>query len=208
MANHRLNLKFDFAPYKSASYHPIYQAWLNINSRCHNESRGDFKFYGGRSIIVEEPWRSSLQSFIDDMFPMWKPKLTIERKDVNGNYCKTNCTWITQEDQAHNRRDCIHLTFNGERLTLGEWARKLGISPPTVSCRHACNWPIEAVLFKGNFMTLKGIQAFSLRYPHLESWAHSKLQSIAIPHRINRSQRKDGRVVQPTVEHHKLSNGF
>jgi hypothetical protein len=41
------------------------------------------------------------------MIDTYQPGLTIERMDVNGNYCKENCIWITNEDQAKNRRTTI-----------------------------------------------------------------------------------------------------
>jgi hypothetical protein len=128
------------------------------------------------------------------MLPTWSAGLTLERRDFNGNYCKSNCLWIPKQDQAHNRRDCVHLTFKGETLTLGEWARKQGISQPTVSSRHACNWPVEAILFKANFMTLDGIVRFSTAYPEHAAWAYAKLPRGRRGVGRN-SNRKDGRVV-------------
>lgn len=32
---------------------------------------------------------------------------TLDRIDVNGNYTKLNCRWVTQETQANNKQDSI-----------------------------------------------------------------------------------------------------
>lgn len=38
------------------------------------------------------------------------------------------------------------ITYNGESLTQVEWARKLGISQPTISARLKRGWPVEKAL--------------------------------------------------------------
>jgi hypothetical protein len=41
---------------------------------------------------------------MNDMGPKPSPKHSIDRIDVNGNYCKENCKWSTAAEQAMNRR--------------------------------------------------------------------------------------------------------
>lgn len=62
-----------------------------------------FAHYGGRGISYPAEW-SQIEGFADDMLSTWEEGLTLERKDVNANYCKENCTWATMSTQLHNRR--------------------------------------------------------------------------------------------------------
>lgn len=72
-------------------------------ARCTNPSDTGYQNYGGRGITVCERWHH-FRFFAEDMMPSYRPGLTIERMDVNGNYCPGNCTWETPTNQCVNRR--------------------------------------------------------------------------------------------------------
>jgi hypothetical protein len=55
------------------------------------------------------------------------PGMSIERNDVNGNYCPENCRWATRKEQSRNRRNTIYVTFLGQRKSLADWCDQLGI---------------------------------------------------------------------------------
>lgn len=76
---------------------PIYVTWKNMKARCTNSNRPDYKYYGGRGITYQESWED-FNNFLIDMSDTYKPTLSIDRIDVNGNYTKENCQWITLEE--------------------------------------------------------------------------------------------------------------
>ena len=83
---------------------PEHQAWLSAKARTTNPNFTQSKDYMGRGIVMEDPWFSSFEVFLGDMGLKPTPKHSIERLDVDGNYCKSNCIWATPETQAFNQR--------------------------------------------------------------------------------------------------------
>ena len=56
------------------------------------------------------------------------------------------CKWVISVVQANNRRSNNLITYNGETLTVTEWAEKLGKNPKTIFNRLYSGWsPIEAI---------------------------------------------------------------
>ena len=81
----------------------MYSVWASMRQRCQNPNNRSYFRYGGRGIQVSPDW-DDFVSFERDMGPTYVPGLTLERINVNGNYCLGNCMWIPRSMQAGNRR--------------------------------------------------------------------------------------------------------
>ena len=111
----------------------FYRIWGNIKNRCLNKKEKCYKNYGGRGIKICDRWLESFENFRDDMYKNYlehvkkfgEKDTTIDRKDNNGDYCKENCIWATRKIQENNRRNNHFLTYNGEIMTISQWANKL-----------------------------------------------------------------------------------
>jgi hypothetical protein len=83
----------------------IYKTWEDMKTRCYNPNCRNYHNYGGRGIIVCEEWKNDFVVFYNwAMANGYTDELTIERVDVNGNYCPENCTWISLSEQSKNKR--------------------------------------------------------------------------------------------------------
>lgn len=131
--------------------HPLYGVWLGIKSRCYNENELAYRSYGARGIIICDEWKNDFQKFYNDMIEDYMPGLTIERKNVNGNYEKSNCCWIARSEQARNRRCSIWVETLQGRMTINEAAKIAGISWPGMYNRVKTNWPIENLLIPRSY---------------------------------------------------------
>lgn len=82
----------------------LYKKYYDIHTRCNDVKN---RLYGGRGIRVCDEW-SGQNGFIS--FVSWsiqngyKEGLSLDRIDVNGDYCPENCRWVTMDIQAQNKR--------------------------------------------------------------------------------------------------------
>lgn len=125
---------------------PLYANWAQMISRCTNPNDRGFHDYAGRGITVCDRWRKSFEAFRDDMGPKPSADHSIDRIDNNGNYEPGNVRWATARAQARNRRSNRWLTYQGERLTLTDWAARVGIDRGTLGGRLARGVPLDRAL--------------------------------------------------------------
>lgn len=87
----------------SKKYPNLHSAFWSMHDRCDKPDHPHYKYYGKRGIKVCKRWSGvyGLQHFIDDMGE--PPKgYSLDRIDVNGNYCPENCRWADQYTQTAN----------------------------------------------------------------------------------------------------------
>ncbi len=116
---------------------PTYHSWAGMIARC----KQGIRYY--EQVMVCERWRD-FRNFLEDMGE--KPKSTsIERIDNSKGYSPDNCKWADAVEQANNQRSNRRISFNGESLTLIQWARKIGINQSSLRERLD-KWSLERSL--------------------------------------------------------------
>ena len=76
-----------------------YKAWSSMRDRVNDKENKD---YGGRGITCSKEWLQ-FENFLKDMGEVPRG-FSLDRIDVNGNYCKENCRWVDRSLQAFNKR--------------------------------------------------------------------------------------------------------
>jgi hypothetical protein len=123
-----------------------YNAWTAAKARCYTQSTNGYPAYGGRGITMGPRWRNSFSAFLEDM-GRCPPGLTLDRINNDGNYEPGNCRWASPKEQSNNTRSTQLLTFQGQTLSLTDWARHLGFrATTTIKARLRRGWPLARVL--------------------------------------------------------------
>ena len=124
--------------------------WSSMKSRCFNKNNKSYMRYGGRGITVCEEWLgdNGFENFYEWAINNgYEDSLTIERKDVNGNYCPENCCWIPANEQAKNRRSTLRIKDKSgiERYAM-DIAEENGLPMNIVIARKSNGWDLEKAL--------------------------------------------------------------
>lgn len=137
----RLNRKYE----RSIRWH-TYNTWRSMIGRCHDPEHAGYCQYGLKGISVCERWRESFENFISDMGYRPGREYTLHRIDNYRGYCKLNCRWASAADQMRERISSRLLTFNGNTMTLGEWAKVMGMKASLIAARLDRGWTIDRAL--------------------------------------------------------------
>ena len=118
----------------------LYRIWTNMRARCERLGHPQAPEYGGRGIGVCTDWQSFAAFREWALANGYRDDLSIERKDVNGNYEPSNCTWANSATQSANRR-FVAKADDGEL-----WLHKAlanGITKDAFYVRKRNGWPME-----------------------------------------------------------------
>ena len=126
----------------------LHSIWSHIKRRCLDKDFRSYPDYGGRGIAVCDEWKDNFTAFYEwSIQNGYSDDLSIDRIDVNGDYCPANCRWATPKMQSNNRRNTLWITYKGKTQTVVQWAEELNISYQTLYARlfHR-NWSIDRAL--------------------------------------------------------------
>lgn len=114
----------------------LYNIYYSMVGRCHNPRSAEYGRYGGRGISVCAEWRNDNTKFFEwavaSGYNAEDHELSLERIDVDGNYCPENCKWIRLADQYNNRRSTIRVG----NLTLKQFCEQAGLDYNSVRGKY------------------------------------------------------------------------
>lgn len=114
----------------------FYNAWRDLKFRCNAPSSPEYHNYGGRGVKVCKEWNDDYLNFKNDMFDSYVHGLSIDRINVDGDYCKENCRWATNKEQCNNMRKNVRIDTPWGLLTLSQAAESAGLSKECFAARR------------------------------------------------------------------------
>ena len=107
----------------------LYQRWLSMCNRCNNPKDTHWRYYGGKGIKVCDAWKDF------PTFKLWaesngySPELSIDRIDVDGDYCPDNCRYVVATTQAANVNKRISNTSGYKGVTANgkNWQAQISV---------------------------------------------------------------------------------
>lgn len=125
----------------------LYATWCGIKARCNNPKEKAYKYYGGKGIKIYPEWEFDFLNFKKwAEHTGYNDSLTIERKDVNKDYCPDNCNWITKEAQQRNKSNTLYYEYFGFNMRLKDWAKIYNLNYLLLYRRLKKGWDFEKAI--------------------------------------------------------------
>lgn len=141
----------------------FYSHWESMRTRTTNPNYAHYMDYGGRGINSDafanfiDFYDTMYDSYIEACIKYDKENVSLDRKDVDGNYCPENCKWVHIDEQKGNCRKTVYFVIiypdgssNVYRNVL-KFARQRGYCPSCI-----------ADLINGRLKTYKGLRGFRI----------------------------------------------
>lgn len=122
----------------------FYKKWQKMKERCYNKNATSYEWYGALGIKICDRWLD-YNNFKEDMYESYCEHLeeysakdtTLDRIDPTKDYCKENCRWATELEQANNKKNTIFVVReDGSLISLNDYAREVGEDPDKFKSRY------------------------------------------------------------------------
>lgn len=98
-----------------------------IISRCYNPECEAYPNYGGRGIMLYEPWLKSRKEWFKYVVTLsdWEnPNTDLDRKDNDGHYIPGNLRLVPRKINCLNKRNTVFLEYQGKKYLQEEFMNK------------------------------------------------------------------------------------
>lgn len=105
--------------------------WNGMKARCLNPKSVSYSNYGARGIGICDEWLSFKNFHEWAIANGYADNLQLDRIDNDGDYCPSNCRWVTRSENQKNTRRTRLITINGKTQCASDWIKELGVSKST-----------------------------------------------------------------------------
>ena len=134
-----------------------YRKFMSAKARCTRENNDSYYRYWWRWIKFEwanfaDFWKDMWESYKEHCEKYWEKDTTLERINVDGNYCKENCIRATRQEQYENKSDNHKVTYKWKEYpTIAKMCRELWKKYWLVRDRIRDGWSVEDAVEKPLF---------------------------------------------------------
>lgn len=126
---------------------PEYKAWQAIKNRCLKPTDPRYPNYGGRGIVMHEPWHADFTAFLGHVGQRPSKSHSIDRLDNDGGYVPGNVAWRTIDQQNSNRRNTRFVDYKGERVPFSLFCKTVNGNYTRLHRRiFRLGWSVEDAL--------------------------------------------------------------
>lgn len=141
----------------------LYHIYKSMFERCKyawSQAYDDYWWRGIRCLWESfESFRRDMQdSYNEHVAKYWVKETTIDRIDVNWDYCKENCRWATYKEQMNNKRTNIMVSYKWETMSVSDLCRKYQVPYDRTKDRIKKWWSVED----------------AVELPEVPQWLHKK----------------------------------
>lgn len=120
--------------------------YSNMVSRCEDPRNKRWENYGARGIYICKRWRKNHRDFYDWCLSNgYQPGLQLDRINNNGPYSPSNCRFVSQIANQNNTTRSRFIIWKGQRRTVAQWARLIGVNYRALEHRLNRDWPLTKV---------------------------------------------------------------
>lgn len=129
---------------RNKGHRRMYDIFMWVVDRCNNKNNRAYIKYWWRWIKcerknVEEFFKDMRDSYKKHVEEFWEKNTTLDRIDVNWNYCKENCRWATWDIQQNNRRNNLYIEIDWTIYNSEEFAVKYWL-PKAIASHRICDY--------------------------------------------------------------------
>lgn len=149
-------------------YSRLYGVFSGMHTRCSNPRSQSYLDYGQRGIKVCAEWSvfSSFKQWAESSG--YRPGLSLDRINTNGNYSPENCRWANAQTQNRNRRKQENTSSKYVGVSWNSRKQKWKADIKTANKRTFLGYfidEVEAAKARDEYIALNKLENFTLNFP-------------------------------------------
>lgn len=128
----------------------ILSVYHGMMTRCYNEKAKEYKYYGGRGVIVCDEWKNDYENFLKWALPIWRQGYDLD-KDTKGTgklYSPEMCVFIPKGINRGKTSLTKKIEYKGQVLSKTEICKINNINATTVDDRIRRGWSFEEAIHR------------------------------------------------------------